>query len=68
MSNLSQASIMRPYKWHEPSFPQVLLGVGDDDRFARDRAFENVVRTGNANKCPSFLLKAPNDFAAGFQH
>src|ERR1700724_1635274 len=36
--------------------------------FGRGGAFENMVGTGDANKCPSFPLKAANDVAAGGQH
>jgi hypothetical protein len=50
------------------AFPQVLLGVWNDHCFARDGAFENVVRTGDTNKCPALPLKAPNDVAPVFQH
>jgi hypothetical protein len=48
----------------DQAFSQVLLRVWNDDRLARDRAFENVVRTGNANKPPSLSLEAANDVAA----
>jgi hypothetical protein len=50
------------------AFSQVLIGVWDYHCSARDRAFENVMRAGDPNKCPSLPLKAANDIAAVGQH
>src|SRR5712672_4256707 len=44
------------------------LGVRNHQCFVRGRLFENVVRTGDANKGPPLPCQAANDLAAAGQH
>jgi hypothetical protein len=68
MANLNRASSLRPYKWHEQPFSQVLLGVRNGDNFLAVHALEHVVRSGDANAAPTLAFETTNDVAAIRQH